>query len=58
MRKTEGWVKMAQNLGLTLGQLVSRAHRAEQAAAHAKNTGRAHQFNGQPGRGRAHGHGQ
>ena len=58
MRKTEGWGKMAHDLGFNLGQLVSRAHRAEQAAAHAQNTGHAHQFNGQQGHGKAHGKGR
>jgi hypothetical protein len=58
MRKTEGWGKLAHDLGLNLGQIVSRAHRAEQAAEHARNGGRAHQFDGQPGHGHAHGHGR
>ena len=60
MRKTEGWGRLAHDLGLNLGQIVSRAHRAEQAAKNSKNGGNAHQFGGQPGQkgGRGKGHGR
>jgi hypothetical protein len=34
MRKTEGWGKLAHDLGLNLGHIVSRAHRADEASRH------------------------
>ena len=34
MRKTEGWGKLAHDLDLNLGHIVSRAHRAEKALRH------------------------
>jgi len=36
MRKTEGWGKIAKDLDLNLGHLVSRAHRADEASRHEK----------------------
>lgn len=34
MRKSEGWGKIAKDLDLNLGHLVSRAHRADEASRH------------------------
>lgn len=45
MRKTEGWGKIANDLGLNLGKIVSKAHRADQAAQHAQN-GQSNSANG------------
>ena len=36
MRKTEGWGKIAKDLGLNLGKIVSKARRADQAAQNAQ----------------------
>jgi hypothetical protein len=47
MRKTEGWGKIAKDLGLNLGKIVSKAHRADQAAQNAQIG----QQNGQSGQG-------
>jgi hypothetical protein len=67
----EGWGKIAHNLGLNLGRVVSNAHRSDQGALHAntghgKNTTRVDKTHGRsanakkkggPGGGHGHGHG-
>jgi hypothetical protein len=68
----EGWGKIAHNLGLNLGHVVSNAHRSDQGALHAqsghgKNTTRVDKGHGKPANnskkkggpsgGHGHGHG-
>jgi len=44
MRKTEGWGKLAHDLDLNLGHIVSRAHRAEKALRHERRERREDRF--------------
>lgn len=44
MRKREGWGKLAHDLGLNLGHIVSRAHRAEAASRHERRERRERRF--------------